>query len=176
MSQNKILIAARFAAEAHGKQVRKYTGIPYISHPSRVAGRMASHDEATETRVMAAFLHDTIEDTWVTYDDISSRFGEAVAILVSELTDPTCLALGNAFKDTLRAKRKAIMRQSIAGASRGARIIKLFDRIDNLREMPLAPPNKYIRMYLEESRLLAEAIGYCDLGLKSELLELCSLT
>jgi len=176
MSQNNILIAARFAAQAHQGQVRKYTGVPYISHPSRIAGRMASHDEATETRVMAAFLHDTIEDTWVTYDDIAVPFGECVADMVGELTDPTSPGLGDAFKGVPRAQRKAAMRAAIAGASRGARILKLLDRIDNLREMPLTPPNKYIRMYLEESRLLAEAIGDCDSQLKSELLELCSLT
>ncbi len=173
---NRILKAAKFAAHAHQGQVRKYTGVPYISHPSRVAGRTASHPEATEEMVMAAFLHDTVEDTSVTLYKIEVNFGPKVKELVSDLTDPTCPGVSSAFKGVPRKDRKAVMRASITAGSHGARIIKLLDRIDNLREMPVDPPNSYIRMYLEESRLLVEAIGQVDPTLKGELLELCCLT
>jgi guanosine-3',5'-bis(diphosphate) 3'-pyrophosphohydrolase len=171
-----ILEAAQFARKAHRGQVRKYTGVEYISHPARVAGRVAVHIDATEEMVAAAFLHDTIEDTGVTIQGLEDRFGEIVTNMVIDLTDPTCPAIGPTFKDVPRAQRKTIMRHSIAAGENESKIIKMYDRIDNLREMPMDPPNSYIRMYLEESRLLAEAIGSVDLALKEELLELCRLT
>lgn len=172
---NLILRAAQFAREAHKGQMRKYTAVEYISHPARVAGRMATHVQATEERVAAAFLHDTIEDTDTNFKQLETLFGKHVADLVMELTDPTCPALGPTYRGVPRAKRKAIMHQFLKRAMLGTRIIKLLDRIDNLRDMPIYTPNQYIRMYSEESRLLAEAIGSADLDLKTELLELCTL-
>jgi len=170
---NLILRAARFARKAHKGQVRKYTNVEYISHPARVAGRMAVHIQATEERVAAAFLHDTIEDTDTNFKQLETFFGRHVADLVKELTDPTCPALGDTYKSVSRADRKAVMRRSLEYAMLGTRIIKLLDRIDNLRDTPIHFSNQYIRMYLEESRLLAEVIGSADPDLKAELLEIC---
>ena len=173
---NLILQAAQFAREKHHGQMRKYTGVPYISHPARVAGRTAVHPEATEDMVAAAFLHDTLEDTDANAEELEDLFGTHVSDLVIDLSDPTHLSFGDTYKGVPRGKRKAIMRASIAAAPRESRIIKLLDRIDNLREMPLTPLNSYIRMYLEESWRLAKAIGSADQALMAELLEICVLT
>lgn len=170
---SKIIKAAQYAADVHTGQVRKYTGMPYISHPARVAARVATHPEATEEMVMAAFLHDTVEDAQTTFEDIRFLFGDLVTDLVIDLTDPVCTGLADTCKDKPRSERKAIARAYLAAARREARIIKMIDRIDNLRDMPLTPPNSYTKMYLEESLLLAKAIGGADLTLKAELVGLC---
>jgi (p)ppGpp synthase/HD superfamily hydrolase len=170
---NKIIKAAQYAADVHAGQVRKYTGMPYICHPARVAGRVAIHPWATEEMVMAAFLHDTVEDTQTTFEDIRFLFGDLVTDLVIDLTDPCCTGLADTCKGKPRAERKAIARGYIASACREARIIKMIDRIDNLRDMPLTPPNSYTKMYLDESLLLAKAIGSADLTLMVELIDLC---
>lgn len=84
-----IIDAAQFAATAHKGQVRKYNGRPYISHPIRVAGRVATHPEASEELVAAAFLHDVVEDCNVGIGLLQRIFGHAVASLVGDLTNPS---------------------------------------------------------------------------------------
>ena len=174
---NRIIKAAQFAAKVHEGQVRKYTGMPFICHPARVAARVAIHPEATEEMVMAAFLHDTVEDTvedtQTTFEDIRFLFRHLVADIVIDLTDPTCTGLADTCKGKSRAERQAIARGYLEDSCREAKIIKMIDRIDNLRDMPLTPPNSYTKMYLEESLLLAEVIGSADLALKAELVDLC---
>jgi (p)ppGpp synthase/HD superfamily hydrolase len=123
--------------------------------------------------VMAAFLHDTVEDTQTTFEDIRFLFGDLVTDLVIDLTDPCCTGLADVCKGKPRVERKAIARGYLEGACREAQIIKMIDRIDNLRDMPLTPPNSYTKMYLEESLLLAKAIGGADFALKAELVGLC---
>jgi (p)ppGpp synthase/HD superfamily hydrolase len=159
---NPILKAAQFAREAHGDQRRKYTGRPYIEHPARVAARVAIHPAGTETMVIAAWLHDVLEDTDIGLEVIANRFGEEVAQLVEELTNPS------KGSPALRAERKAQDREHLARVSRPAKIIKLLDRIDNLRDMEGAP-QKFLSLYLEESRLLAASIGNADAELVREL-------
>jgi len=161
---NVILKAAAFARHAHAGQRRKYTGRPFIFHPARVAGRVAAHPRATEAMVAAAFLHDVVEDTPRTLDEVSCEFGPDVTRLVDEMT--------NRPKDSEapRPERKRQDRERLIGVSMEARIIKLLDRIDNLQEMTDAPRG-FLRKYCEESRLLAEAIGDADPDLRTELLE-----
>lgn len=161
---NLILKAAAFARQAHDGKRRKYNDRPYIQHPARVAGRVAAHPGATEAMVAAAFLHDIVEDTPHTLDEVFAEFGLEVARLVEELTNPS------KGSKAPRRERKQIDRDHLAGVSREAKIIKLLDRIDNLQEMVEAPGN-FRRKYCEETRLLAEVIGDADPELKAELLE-----
>jgi (p)ppGpp synthase/HD superfamily hydrolase len=170
---NKIIKAAQYAADVHAGQTRKYNGLPYVVHSARVAARIAIHPEATEEMVMAAFLHDTVEDTETTFEDIRFLFGDLVTDLVIDLTDPICTGLADTCKNKPRAERKEIARSYLMGACREAKIIKLIDRIDNLRDMPLDPPNLYTKMYVGESRALAETIGEVSAALKAELLAIC---
>ena len=162
-----ILRAAAFARKAHAQQKRKYNDRPYITHPARVAGRVAIHGLADEKMVAAAFLHDVVEDTSLELDDISAEFGMEVATLVGELTNPS------SGSDAPRQERKQQDRTHLAQVSVQAKTIKLIDRIDNLQELAGAPSN-FLRLYCAESRELADVIGPADPELKSELLDCIS--
>ena len=133
-------------------------------HPARVAGRAAVHPQATEIMVAAAFLHDVVEDTPHTLDEVVAEFGPDVARLVSELTNPSTGSKAP------RCERKQQDREHLAQVSKEVKIIKLLDRIDNLQEMVEAPSG-FLRKYCEESRLLAKAIGDSDPELKVELMD-----
>jgi (p)ppGpp synthase/HD superfamily hydrolase len=98
------------AAHASVKQVRKYTGEPYIVHPAEVAKIVASVPGATPDMVAAAWLHDVVEDTGCTFTDIHMAFGIDIATLVGWLTDVSKPEDGN------RAVRKAIDRAHTAEA------------------------------------------------------------
>jgi (p)ppGpp synthase/HD superfamily hydrolase len=161
---NLILKAAAFARRAHAQQRRKYNERPYINHPARVAGRAAAHPRASETLVTAAFLHDVVEDTPHSLSDISAEFGNEVARLVQELTNPS------KEMNAPRRDRKRFDRDHLAKVSVEAKIIKMLDRIDNLQEMTDAPAS-FRQTYCEESRLLAEVVGDADPDLKAELLD-----
>ena len=162
---NLILQAAAYARRAHGDQTRKYNGRPYVEHPARVAARVSLHPRATESMVVAAWLHDIAEDTDLGLADIAARFGDQVAGLVGELTGTSNVS------PLSRPERKALDRDHLARASWEAKIIKLLDRIDNLGELKNAP-DEFASTYVAESLLLAEAVGDADLALKRELLEL----
>ena len=89
----RILAAARFAGERHAGQKRKgEAGERYINHLIEVAELVACSDDVLDTNlVMAAFLHDTVEDTGVTQQELQQRFGGDVAALVMEVTDDKSL-------------------------------------------------------------------------------------
>jgi (p)ppGpp synthase/HD superfamily hydrolase len=161
---DRILQAAQFAAQAHAGQKRKYNDLPFIVHPARVGGRTAILEGVDEETVMAAYLHDVVEDTPVTLDEIRRQFGDRVAKLVRELTNPS-----KGIKAP-RSDRKRMDREHLTGVSREAKRIKLLDRIDNLGDLAGAPLG-FLKLYLEESRLLVEVIGDADDGLRQELAE-----
>lgn len=161
-----ILRAAKLAAQAHEGQTRKYTNRPYVEHPARVAGRVALRPDATEDMVAAAFLHDVVEDTEIKLEDIRSILNPEVARLVGEMTNTSKIT----DPKLPRAERKKMDRDRLAQVSYEVKIIKLLDRIDNVREMTGAPSG-FIRIYAEESLLLATVIGDADIELKKELIE-----
>jgi hypothetical protein len=158
---NVIIQAAQFAKRAHEGQFRKYTGRPYLTHLERVAGRAATHPSATEEMVAAGYLHDTKEDT----DADISVFSAPIQRLVEEMTNPS-----KGSKEP-RAVRKRQDREHLATVSDRAKVLKLLDRIDNLREMDQAIKDdpKFVKLYLGESLLLLEAIGDVDAELAQEL-------
>lgn len=139
-------------------QIRKYTGEPYYVHPREVAAivEAAGGDDA---QVCAAHLHDVVEDTDITIQQIQFFFGDDIADLVSDLTDVSMPTDGN------RATRKAIDREHTAQASRRAKMIKLADLISNTKSI-VEHDEKFARVYLEEKRLLlAEALHDAHPGL-----------
>ncbi len=87
MNFNRLDRALIFAARAHDGQQRKGTDIPYITHPVAMAMRLLSMD-CMENVVIAALLHDTVEDTAITLDDISQAFGDDVSALVAAASEP----------------------------------------------------------------------------------------
>lgn len=118
--------AKEFATKAHGSinQKRKWTGEDYIVHPAAVAEIVRSVG-GTDELIAAAWLHDTVEDTPVTLDDIRANFGDNVAELVEMLTDVSKGMTAS------RKIRKALDRDHLATASASAKTVKLADLIDN---------------------------------------------
>lgn len=142
----RLLQALHFSAEKHRNQRRKDRGAsPYINHPIEVATVLAIVAGVTDlTTLMAAVLHDTIEDTATTADELESAFGREVRLLVEEMTDDKRLA---------RAERKRLQIEHAAKASHRAKLIKIADKICNVRDVTHAPPEGWNaerrREYLE---------------------------
>jgi len=147
---NLILLARTFASRAHTGQVRKYTGEPYIEHPIAVAETVRKHNGSKEM-IAAALLHDVVEDTDVTLDEVRQEFGDAVANLVDDLTDVSKPEDGN------RAFRKAIDRDHTAQASAAAMVIKAADLISNTKSIVEHDPG-FARVYLKEKRALLDVM------------------
>tara|TARA_Y100000034_G_C6835447_1_gene377481 strand:- start:147 stop:662 length:516 start_codon:yes stop_codon:yes gene_type:complete len=156
--------AKEFATQAHEGQARKYTGIPYIVHPSEVMGIVSTveHDDAM---LAAALLHDVVEDTDHTVDDIRAEFGDDVAELVSALTDVSTIADGN------RKSRKAKDRAHTAGASPRAQTIKLADLLSNSVDIIKNDPD-FARIYMAEKLLLLGVLQEGDQTLLARALHL----
>lgn len=146
-----------FATRAHGSQKRKYTGEPYVTHPIAVMEivREVSH---TEDMLIAAVLHDTVEDTDVTLDDIKAEFGATVAKYVDGLTDVSTLEDGN------RAERKALDRAHIAVQCPEVKTIKLADLIHNTLSIEAHDPSFY-KIYRAEKIALLEHLLEGDTAL-----------
>jgi (p)ppGpp synthase/HD superfamily hydrolase len=129
----RILAAARFAAEKHAQQKRKgQKQEPYINHLIEVAELIANSSNVLDPElIMAGFLHDTVEDTGVTLPELEQRFGRDVADLVAEVTDDKSLP-----KET----RKSLQVQNASKKSERAQTLKLADKISNLRSILSSPP------------------------------------
>ena len=141
--EEKLQEAIEFATEAHGDQKRKYTGEPYITHPIAVM-EIVREVPHTEEMLMAAVLHDTVEDTPVTIEDIKTKFGTKVAELVDGLTDVSRPEHGN------RKTRKALDRAHLAKQNAEVQTIKLADLIHNTMSIGLYDPHFY-KVYKEET-------------------------
>lgn len=146
-----------FASAAHAAvgQVRKYTGEPYIAHPVGVLKLLAQHlkdENLTMLVAQAALLHDVVEDTSVTLEQVREHFGATVAEYVGWLTKATTPSFGN------RAARHAFEVDRLSRAPLAARIIKVADLIDNTRSIVERDP-VFARTYLPEKRDLLLAIA-----------------
>jgi GTP diphosphokinase / guanosine-3',5'-bis(diphosphate) 3'-diphosphatase len=128
----RVIEAIRFAAEAHRHQSRKDGRTPYIVHPVAVLRRLSSDLGVEDADLLCtAVLHDVIEDTAVTREELAERFGGRVAGWVQELTVPATLH-GPTVPD--ERKTQALVRD-IGHMSWEAVLVKLCDRWDNLRDM-----------------------------------------
>jgi len=146
--------ADSIAAKAHASQARKYTSEPYISHPRAVAElvRTVPH---TPVMIAAALLHDVLEDTHVSEDELRAAVGEGVTELVKELTDQIPLSAGN------RALRKQQEAERLASASAEAQTIKMADLIDNVKSIATHDP-RFARVYLKEKDTLLALLTKAD--------------
>lgn len=124
----QLLAAARFAAERHSEQRRKGARAePYINHPLAVADILRSIGEVEDVDVLiAAILHDTVEDTATTPAELEARFGVRVRALVEEVTDD---------KNLPKARRKELQIEHAPHLSVGARQIKLADKTSNVADV-----------------------------------------
>jgi (p)ppGpp synthase/HD superfamily hydrolase len=150
-----------FATAAHAavKQVRKYTGEPYINHPFHVMSIVKTVPH-TDAMLAAALLHDTVEDTGVTFELIEQEFGSEVAVLVGWLTDVSMPEDGN------RAGRKQIDLEHTADAPAEAQTIKLADLISNTASIVKHDMN-FAETYLKEKQALLQVLTKGDRTLLS---------
>lgn len=132
----KLLMAAEFAAKKHKDQKRKgVNGEPYINHPIEVAYILANVGKIEDTDILiAAILHDTIEDTETSESEVSNRFGENVAKMVMEVTDDKSLS---------KAERKQMQIEHAPHLSDGAKQIKIADKINNISDIVDNPPENW---------------------------------
>ena len=169
MNKNVIMLAYRVASEAHRGQYRKYNGgqQPYILHPYRVAGLVASHPMSTENMVAAAALHDTFEDSG--YDEetlFEAGLYNPIPEYVRMLTNPSKQA-----KDKSRAERKAMDRDHLKSMPWEVKLIKLADRLDNILDMNGCPdaPKEFDILYRAETVLLYRVLAGTDVDLERRL-------
>lgn len=146
--------AIKFAVEAHGDQKRKYTDEPYVTHPLAVM-RMVQEVPHTSEMLVAAVLHDVVEDTPVGLAEIEDRFGPVVATYVDGLTDVSTPEDGN------RAERKALDRQHTAIQPAEVQTIKLADLIHNTASIAEYDPSFY-KVYREEKIQLLKLLTKGD--------------
>jgi len=132
----RIFEALTFAALKHRDQRRKDAeASPYINHPIAVASVLAIEAQVTdEALLLAAILHDTVEDTETSVSELASRFGDEVAQLVAEVTDDKSLP---------KQVRKDLQVLHAPAASSGAKSIKIADKICNVRDVTAHPPENW---------------------------------
>jgi len=131
-----LLRALSFAAHKHRDQRRKDAeASPYINHPIALAEVLAGEGGVVDIDVLAAaLLHDTIEDTATTFEELAEHFGARIAAMVAEVTDDQKLP---------KTERKRLQIVHAAGLSAGAKLVKLADKICNLRDVADRPPAKW---------------------------------
>jgi guanosine-3',5'-bis(diphosphate) 3'-pyrophosphohydrolase len=130
---HRIIEAIAFAAEKHRGQRRKdRDASPYINHPIALANVLANEAGIEDESVLvAAVLHDTIEDTGTSEEELARLFGQAVVDIINEVTDDKSLP---------KTERKRLQIERASQASREAKLIKLADKICNLRDVSGRPP------------------------------------
>ena len=166
---DKLFRAMNLAHEAHEGQYRKYTNAPYIVHPQEVYSAVAWSRSLPEHQWLlmgkAAWLHDVLEDCpQITKERIIAETDEETYNLVFELTNPSKGVKAS------RAVRKQMDRDHLRTVSWEAKIIKLHDRIVNLRDMEKCPEKDFLALYAKESRQLLDCIKDADEKLAERLL------
>jgi guanosine-3',5'-bis(diphosphate) 3'-pyrophosphohydrolase len=129
----RLLKAACFAAEKHRLQKRKdIDSSPYINHPLALAHILSAEGKVHDEEVLiAALLHDTVEDTETTLAELEEEFGSRVAGIVAEVTDDKSLP---------KPERKRLQVEKAPLKSDAAKLVKLADKISNLRDIAGSPP------------------------------------
>ena len=157
-----------FAMKAHGSGTRA-TGDPYFVHPLEVAGILTDYRLDTAS-IVTALLHDTVEDTPVTHDDIVKLFSEEIATLVDGVTKLTRIEL-----QSDQTKQAENFRKLVLAMSKDLRVllVKLADRLHNMRTIYPFQEDKRSRIAVETMEIyapLAERIGMQEI--KNELEDL----
>ena len=159
-----LLEALTFAAHKHRDQRRKDAeASPYINHPIALADVLVNEGGITDVEILcAALLHDTIEDTRTTFAGLQALFGRRVAKMVLEVTDD---------KKLHKKTRKRLQVEHAAKLSRGAKLVKLADKICNLRDLRRRPPlgwsRKRRREYFEWAKRVVDELRGVNARLES---------
>jgi (p)ppGpp synthase/HD superfamily hydrolase len=162
---DRYVAALRFAAAAHNTQKEQGHDLPYLVHVVSVVAEVIAalptmHGIDPDLAVTCALLHDTVEDTKITLDDIRAQFGEAVAAGVAALTKDSQLPKHEQMPDSLRR---------ILEQPREVAMVKLADRITNLS----APPHYWTKdkctSYRAEAGVIADTLGAACPALEARL-------
>ncbi|WP_044418204.1 HD domain-containing protein [Halarcobacter anaerophilus] len=165
-SQEKYLKALNFAAKAHKEQKTPY-GLPYLTHLTSVAMEVIHaceesklEIEKSDLAISVALLHDTIEDTDVTYDDLYTEFDAQIAEGVEALTKDFSLSK----KDQMADSINRLMSQPYE-----VQMVKLADRITNLQKPPESWDNLKILNYHKEAKFILSCLKNCNVYLSKRL-------
>ena len=172
-NSERIERAVAIATEAHKNQLRK-TGEPYIIHPLAVK-KILEEWHMDEDTIIAGILHDTVEDTDLTLDDIKKEFGESVAFLVDGVTKLGQVRKNMDNLDTYLPETKDnFLRLMIAtGNDIRVLIIKLADRLHNARTLSALPPDKQKKIATETLEIFAPLADRLNMGrLRVELADI----
>jgi len=167
-----ILKALEFAALKHRDQRRKDAlASPYINHPIALANVLTREGGVSDPVVMAeALLHDTVEDTETTPAELREVFGDRIAGIVEEVTDD---------KNLPKAERKRLQVERAAHISREAKLVKLADKICNVRDVANQPPAKWDltrrREYFEWAKAVVDQMRGLHPGLERKFDEAYAL-
>ena len=166
-SQEKYLKALNFAAKAHGEQKTPY-GLPYLTHVTAVAMEVIHACEASKIEekdanvaISCALLHDTIEDTEVTFEELMEEFGEEIAIGVDALS-----------KDKTLPSKKEQMQDSInklLTQPYTVQMVKLADRITNMNKPPEHWDSQKTFNYMNEAKLILSCLKNSNFELSKRL-------
>lgn len=150
-----LIRAIAFAAEKHRNQRRKDSDAsPYVNHPIAVADVLANEGGIDDERVLiAAVLHDTVEDTDTSLRELAELFGQEVADIVAEVTDDKSLP---------KPERKRLQIEHAPHMSEGAKLVKLADKLCNLRDIVVSPPATWTverkREYFDSARAVVDGL------------------
>ena len=150
-SMGLIFRALRFSADKHSNQRRKDAkASPYINHPIQVAEILWRVGDVRDVSLLvASLLHDTIEDTATTPEEIRAEFGEEVLALVLEVTDDKRLP---------KATRKQLQVEHAPHKSQNAKLLKLADKISNVQDIVTSPPRDWSLQRKQEYLLWTEQV------------------
>ena len=136
------------AVDAHKNQRRK-SGEAYIFHPLAVAQIVASEIGLDATSIASALLHDVVEDTPVTLEELSNEFGEKIAMIVDGLTKFSSLA--NVSEENIHSPQAENFKKILLTISKDVRVvlIKMADRLHNMRTLGSMPHHKQLKIFFE---------------------------
>ena len=162
MDMERVLDAAHFATCLHHGQTREgAVDLPYMAHVLDVARRLAVAHPDDWMLIVAALLHDVVEDTAATEADVAARYGADVAALVMEVTDDTSLP---------REERKRLQAEHVRHASGRAKRIKLADKASNLTAIARTPPDwpaERMAAYVESALAVIDPVRGLDPALEA---------
>ncbi|XP_055936159.1 guanosine-3',5'-bis(diphosphate) 3'-pyrophosphohydrolase MESH1-like isoform X1 [Argiope bruennichi] len=163
-SISDVIKAANFAAEKHRQQKRKDPEeTPYINHPIGVANILVTEGNISNPIVLqAALLHDTVEDTDTTFEEIETHFGIAVRNIVAEVTDDKTLS---------KLTRKELQIEHASSISYEAKLVKLADKLHNLRDLLRVTPKGWTEERVQDYFVWASKVVKQLHGTNKELEE-----
>tara|TARA_B100000745_G_C20129035_1_gene386837 strand:- start:482 stop:1060 length:579 start_codon:yes stop_codon:yes gene_type:complete len=166
--QNQVL---QFAIVAHANQVRKGNEhIPYVYHVIDVAEEVIYYSglPIPELKIASiiALLHDTVEDTFVTIEDIRNQFGEEIAVGVAALSKDDSVVNSS---ELCKAAQLQESLDRLKKAPTYVQAVKLADRVSNLKNFPAMWSREKIEQYLNESMMIADQLGSASAGLHARL-------